>query len=127
MPTLLVGPLHGELAWHQCAASVPEPAACGATDGFRSFSSSQPGQRCPDSSLAWSLKSGDGGERRTGGQGARIEEASQGTEEAAAWVEEKTASGMSSSALALRDLSRGLLTSTLVCKRNLLSQGWVEE
>lgn len=41
VPTLLVGPLHGELSWQLWAASVPEPAACGASDGFRNFSSSK--------------------------------------------------------------------------------------
>lgn len=37
MPTLLVGPPHGELAWQLQPASVPEPAARGASDGFRNF------------------------------------------------------------------------------------------
>lgn len=48
--------------------------------------------------------------KKDGGHGARTEEASQGTEEGAAGTEEKEPSASPSSALALYDLSTGLLT-----------------
>lgn len=92
----------GSCGLHLC----PSQLHVGPVMDLETFSSAEPGQSHPDSFLAWSLKSGNGGGRRRGGQGARTEEASQGTEEAAAWVEE-------GSALALYHLSIGLLSEYL--------------